>query len=53
MAYVAAFVLAFFAPWVSIGLLVAVVVVWLVPDRRVARVLDGSGERGSGSKVEA
>ena len=40
--YVAAFVLAFFAPWASIGLLVAVAVVWLIPDRRIARALDGS-----------
>lgn len=45
VAYVAAFVLAFFVPWVAIGLLVAVAVSWLIPDRRVSRALDGSASR--------
>jgi uncharacterized membrane protein len=43
LAYVTAFVLAFFEPWVSVVLFVAVALLWLVPDRRVTRVL-GSGE---------
>ena len=40
VAYTLAFALAFFVPWVSVGLLVAVAVGWFVPDRRVARALD-------------
>lgn len=39
-AYVAAFVLAFVAPWVSVGVFVAVALLWIVPDRRVTRALD-------------
>jgi uncharacterized membrane protein len=46
--YVVAFVLAFFAPWVSIGVLVAVALSWLIPDRRVSRALDGSGAQEEG-----
>jgi hypothetical protein len=26
-------------PWVSIALIVAVAIIWLIPDRRVARVM--------------
>jgi uncharacterized membrane protein len=37
--YVVAVVCAFFVPWVSIALYVAVAVIWFVPDRRVVRVL--------------
>ena len=44
--YVAALALAFVAAWVSIGLLIAVAVSWLIPDRRVTRALDGTGPRG-------
>ena len=44
--YVGALALAFVAPWVSIGLLVAVAVGWLIPDRRVTRALDGTEPRG-------
>ena len=32
---------AFYAPWVSIALYVAVAIMWLVPDRRIERVIDG------------
>jgi uncharacterized membrane protein len=38
-AYVTAFVLAFFVPWISVGLFVAVALMWIVPDRRVTRAL--------------
>jgi uncharacterized membrane protein len=38
-AYVLSLVVAFFLPWVSLGLFVFVAVVWFVPDRRVERVL--------------
>ena len=42
--YLVAFACSFFVPWVSIGLFVAVAVMWFVPDRRVVRVLgDGPG----------
>jgi uncharacterized membrane protein len=39
--YVVALICAFFVPWVSIALFVAVAVIWVVPDRRVVRVLGG------------
>jgi uncharacterized membrane protein len=37
--YIVALALAFLVPWVSITLFVSVALVWLVPDRRVERVL--------------
>ena len=37
--YVAGIALAFVNPWVSIGLYVLVALVWLVPDRRIERVV--------------
>ncbi|MGH3001107.1 MAG: TMEM175 family protein [Gaiellaceae bacterium] len=40
--YVVAFVLAFVMSWVSVGLFVAVALLWIVPDRRVARVLNAA-----------
>lgn len=39
-AYVAGAVIAPFAPWVTMGLIAAVAVMWLVPDRRVARLIE-------------
>jgi uncharacterized membrane protein len=41
VAYIVALAFAFFVPWVSIALFVTVAVVWLVPDRRVERVVVG------------
>ena len=38
--YVAAIALAFVNRWLSMGLCVAVAVMWLIPDRRIERVLD-------------
>jgi len=38
-AYVVAFALAFVVPWVSVGVFVAVALLWFVPDRRVTRAL--------------
>ena len=38
--YIAGIALAFFAPWVSIALYVAVAVLWLVPDRRIENLID-------------
>jgi uncharacterized membrane protein len=39
--YLVAIPLAFVASWASLVLYVGVAIVWLVPDRRFARVLDG------------
>jgi uncharacterized membrane protein len=39
--YLVALAFAFVVPWVSVALIVAVALIWFVPDRRVARVLDG------------
>ena len=41
IAYVVGVVVALFEPWVAIAIYVGVAVVWLVPDRRIARVVDG------------
>ncbi len=41
IAYVAGIVVALFEPWVAIAIYVGVAVVWLVPDRRIARVIEG------------
>jgi uncharacterized membrane protein len=41
--YALASLAAFFQPWVSVGLYVIVALLWLVPDRRIARVVDESG----------
>jgi TMEM175 potassium channel family protein len=37
--YTAAVIIAFAVPWVSIGIYVLVALIWLVPDRRIERVL--------------
>jgi uncharacterized membrane protein len=37
--YAAAIALAFFAPWLSIALYALVAVIWLVPDRRIEKML--------------
>jgi uncharacterized membrane protein len=39
--YISGIVLAFYQPWLSIALYVAVAIIWLVPDRRIERVIDG------------
>ncbi len=39
--YAAAIGLTFVQPWVSVGVYVAVALMWLVPDRRIARVVEG------------
>jgi uncharacterized membrane protein len=41
--YAVAIVMAFFAPWISGCLYVFVALMWLIPDRRLARVVDESG----------
>jgi uncharacterized membrane protein len=42
--YGAAVALAFVSPWISLALYVAVALMWLVPDRRIERVM-GTAER--------
>jgi uncharacterized membrane protein len=39
LAYLAGVVLAFVNPWLSMGLYVLVAVVWLVPDRRIEKII--------------
>ncbi len=39
LCYLAAIPLAFVSPWISNGLYVFVALIWLVPDRRIERVL--------------
>jgi hypothetical protein len=34
-------VVAFFEPWVAIAIYIGVAVVWLVPDSRITRVIEG------------
>ena len=43
-AYVAAIMLAFVVPLLSYALIVTVALIWLVPDRRIERQLDGGKE---------
>jgi len=39
--YVAAIVAAFLSPWISVAIYVLVALIWIVPDRRIERTLDG------------
>jgi len=39
VAYIVAVVCSFLVPWFSIALLIAVLIVWVIPDRRVERVI--------------
>ena len=39
LCYLAAIPLAFVSPWIAIGLYIFVALMWLVPDRRIERVL--------------
>jgi len=41
--YATAIAAAFFRPWISCGLYTFVALMWLVPDRRIARVVDEPG----------
>jgi len=41
--YVGAIVLAFVSPWLAMGVYVLVAVIWVVPDRRIERVLAAKG----------
>ena len=39
--YVAGLVLSFWFPWIAFGLYILVVIIWLVPDRRIESALEG------------
>ena len=43
--YAVAIATAFFRPWISCSLYVLVALMWLIPDRRIERVVDESGPR--------
>jgi uncharacterized membrane protein len=43
VAYLTAIAVAFFMPYISLGLYAAVALAWLVPDRRIERALANSG----------
>ena len=49
IAYLAAILLAFWSPWVSIALYVLVDLSWLVPDRRIERALQAGHAPGDPS----
>jgi uncharacterized membrane protein len=42
LAYVVAFALAFVVPWLSVGIFVAVALIWFIPDRRISRIFDAT-----------
>ena len=46
IAYAVGIALAFVEPWVAIAIYIGVAVVWLVPDRRIARVIEGGDGEG-------
>jgi TMEM175 potassium channel family protein len=39
VAYCAAFACSFVVPWVSVALFVTIAIVWVIPDRRIERVI--------------
>ncbi len=47
IAYLVAVGIAFFQPWAAIAIYVAVAVVWLIPDRRITRVIERGSDAGS------
>ncbi len=44
LTYLTAILLAFLSPWLANGLYVLVALIWLVPDRRIVRVLQETGK---------
>ncbi|HQW29096.1 MAG: DUF1211 domain-containing protein [Verrucomicrobiales bacterium] len=44
LVYLGAIPLAFVSPWIAMGLYAAVALMWLIPDRRIERVLMQGGE---------
>ncbi len=46
--YAAAIALAFLSPWISNSIYVLVALIWLIPDRRIERVVATHGHQGGG-----
>jgi uncharacterized membrane protein len=42
--YIAAIGLGFVAPWIALAIYVLVAMIWLVPDRRIERLIAGGSE---------
>lgn len=42
--YVAGILLAFFVPWISIALYVLVPVMWIIPDKRIEKMMEHDSE---------
>jgi len=40
--YAAAVPLAFVSPWISVAIYIGVAVMWIIPDRRIARTITGA-----------
>jgi uncharacterized membrane protein len=49
--YVLALPLAFVNPWIADGIYVAVAMIWLVPDRRIERVLRAKAAAAGGASI--
>jgi uncharacterized membrane protein len=47
VAYAVAVGVAFIEPWAALAVYVAVAVVWLIPDRRITRVIERGSEAGA------
>ncbi len=47
--YLAALPLSLISPWIGIGLIVAVAIIWLIPDNRVVRALDAGQPPAKGT----
>ena len=47
--YLAALPLSLISPWIGIGLIVAVAIIWLIPDNRVVRALDAGQPPANGT----
>ena len=44
IAYLAAIGLAFVVPWAAIAVYVGMAIVWVIPDRRITRVVENSAD---------
>ena len=50
IAYVVGIVVAIFEPWVAIAIYVGVAIAWLVPDRRIVKIIEG-GEAANSQRT--
>jgi len=49
VAYTLAVGVAYFQPWIAVALYVGVALMWLIPDRRIERVVNAEGPHAEGS----